>query len=131
MFSRALSGVCKSAIIKSFCELVNLLAQLSLTYAIINDAYVSFIETDERVVVLRGELPGSCWQINEKKIFMDGKDVLTVLPIITHITDDYCDDRRIPFVTTVKVPDLEAGRYLLNVRSLNGQSVNKLFDIRM
>ena len=99
-------------------------------YASISDAYVSYVETDERVVVIHGEVPGSCWEVSDKRVFRDGNDVLTVLPIMTQTSDDNCTEIPVPFVTTVKMPELSQGRYLLQVRSLSGQSVNKLFDVQ-
>ena len=99
------------------------------TYATINDAYVGIIETDERKIILEGQLPGSCWELTSKRAFLDGRDVLTVLPIMNFIADDDCDDKPVKFVTSIPLPELTTGRYLLNVRSLNGQAVNKLFDV--
>ena len=99
-------------------------------YAMVNDAHVSNTDSSEGQIIIRGELPTSCWDITDKKVFLDGKDVLTVLPIMTLVSKDACPSVRVPFETTIALPQLEAGRYLLNVRSLNGQSINKLFDAR-
>lgn len=98
-------------------------------YAMVSDAYVGTLDTDEKQVIIRGELPGNCWELTDKKIFVEGKDVLTVLPIMEQTSEEFCNSDRVPFVTTVTLPELAAGRYLLNVRALNGQSVNKLFDM--
>lgn len=98
-------------------------------YAMVQDAYVDTSENNELVVVIKGELPGNCWELTEKRIFQDGKNVLTVLPIVEQTSSEYCTVKRVPFTTTVPVPTMNAGRYLLNVRSLNGQAVNKLFDV--
>lgn len=100
------------------------------TYATINDAYVGQIETDEKRIILEGQLPGSCWELTSKRAFLDGNEVVTVLPIMNFIADDNCDEKPVKFVTSLPLPELASGRYLLNVRSLNGQAVNKLFDVK-
>lgn len=99
-------------------------------YAMVSDAYMGLMENDEHLVILRGELPGNCWAITDKQAFMDGQDVVTILPIMTKSEGSACTDEHIPFVTTVKLPPLHAGKFLLNVRSLNGQAINRLFDVR-
>lgn len=98
-------------------------------YASIYDAYVGVVDGNKRAIVLQGELPGDCWAIKEKKVVLDSKNVLAVLPVIEKIRNNNCNDYRMPFMTTVDVPDITPGRYLLHVRSLNGQSVNKLVDL--
>lgn len=99
------------------------------TYANIDEAYVTLIEPNRRVVVLRGTLPDKCWTLTEKKIMLEGTDVLTVLPIMDYTPSDICDGRAIPFSTTVDIPTLKNGRYMLNVRSLSGSSITRLFDV--
>lgn len=100
------------------------------TYAIVNDAYVGKIETDQKKIVLDLELPGDCWELIDKRAYLDGQDVLTVLPIMDFTADDNCGETPVKKLTTMELPNLRTGRYLLNVRSLNGQAVKKLFDVR-
>jgi hypothetical protein len=100
-------------------------------YAMVDDASLGF-QGGVQAVVLRGNLPGSCWYLRETKVIEEGKDVITLLPIMdyTHEDTDGCTRENTPFVTSVKVPPtVKKGRYLIQVRSLNGQSVNKLFDL--
>lgn len=98
-------------------------------YAMISDAYVSVIDGNKRNIVIQGELPNVCWQLKEKRTFEDGKSVITVLPIIEKVSEENCTEVRVPFVTTVEVPAVQAGRYMLHVRSLSGASVSKLVDL--
>ncbi len=98
-------------------------------YANVKDAYVAFVDGNKRAIVLTGVLPGDCWSLKEKRIFQDGKNVLTVLPILEKTERAQCNDYEIPFVSTIDIPAVAAGRYMLHVRSLNGDSVAKLVDL--
>lgn len=98
-------------------------------YASISDAYVGVVDGNKKAIVLQGELPGDCWGLKEKRVVQDGKNVITVLPIIEKLRDTNCNDYRVPFVSTAEIPEVSAGRYLLHVRSLNGLAVNKLVDL--
>jgi hypothetical protein len=99
-------------------------------YAHVDDAYITYIEPGRRAIVINANLPGNCWTMTDKKVFLEGNDVLTVLPIMEQTSEDNCVRDPVPFTAVVDVPQLDKGRYLLNVRSLNGQSVNKLFDVQ-
>jgi hypothetical protein len=99
------------------------------TYAMVSDAYVAAVDGAHRAIVLQGELPGDCWTISDKKVVRDGKNVITVLPVISQVQKAKCNTYRIPFVTTVEIPAVSPGRYLLHVRSLNGQAINKVVDL--
>lgn len=98
-------------------------------YANVKDAYVGFVDGAKRAIVISGVLPGDCWSIKEKKVFGDGKNVITVLPILEKTDRPQCNDYEIPFVSTLDVPAVPAGRYMLQVRSLNGESIIKLVDL--
>lgn len=98
-------------------------------YANINEAYVGVIDGNKKSIVLQGELPGDCWAVKETRTVLDGRKVIAVLPIIEKIRETNCSDYRMPFVSTAEIPRVEAGRYLLHVRSLNGLAINKLIDL--
>ncbi len=97
-------------------------------YAIVEDAHLGVTE-GQRGVVIRGLLPSACWKIKEMKVLVESENVITILPIMEYAARD-CAPITIPLLTTVSLPaNLKKGRYLIQVRSLNGQSVNKLFDL--
>jgi hypothetical protein len=98
-------------------------------YANVNQAYVGVVDGNKKSIVLQGELPGDCWSIKEKRVLVDGKNVITVLPIIEKVRETNCNDYRLPFITTAEIPNVPAGRYLLHVRSLSGAAVNQLVDL--
>jgi hypothetical protein len=99
-------------------------------YASIKDAYVTSVESGENIVVLKMTLPGTCWRLDEKRVLQEGKNVITVLPILAVRGDDNCIEQSFPYSTTVRLPKLNDGKYLLHVRSLEGQAITKLFDIQ-
>ena len=98
-------------------------------YATVNEAYVGVVDGNKKAIVIQGELPGDCWSVKETRLIQDGKNVMTVLPIIEKVRQTNCNDYRLPFVRTLDIPAVTPGRYLLNVRSLSGEAVNKLVDL--
>lgn len=95
-------------------------------YAIVDDVRLGGIDSVPSLTV-RGTLP-KCWQIEETRLIVESDDVITILPIASR--NNECTKTTIPFVSSVKIPsDLKKGRYMVQVRSLNGLSVNKLFDL--
>lgn len=100
-------------------------------YAIIEDAHLGVVN-NERAILVRGNLPTPCWEIKEMKVIVESDDVITILPVMDYIHGhpELCTRVFVPFLKNVKIPaTLKKGRYLVQVRSLNGQSVNKLFDL--
>ncbi len=98
-------------------------------YANVKDAFVGNIDGGARTFVVNGVLPGDCWKLKEKRVFIDGKNVITILPIAEKTEGPNCKDVETPFVTMVDIPSVPAGRYMLHVRSLNGESIMKLIDL--
>lgn len=97
-------------------------------YAMMTDAYLRPAIDNKKEIVLEGSIPNACWVLMKPQVLLDGKDVLTVLPIMQQKSKKDCDNKPIPFAITVPMPDLAKGRYLLNVRSLNGSSINKIIE---
>lgn len=98
-------------------------------YANVKDAFVGNIDGGSRAFVVNGVLPGDCWSLKEKRVFVDGKNVITILPIAEKVERPSCKEGEVPFVTSVEIPNVPAGRYMLQVRSLNGESIMKLIDL--
>lgn len=97
-------------------------------YAIIEDAQMN-IQQNKKVIAIRGVVPNSCWSVKETRVLVESDDVITLLPIMAYVPKD-CSPSTVPLFTTVKLPtDLKNGRYLVQIRSLNGQSVNKILDL--
>lgn len=97
-------------------------------YAIVNEAVIKTNIDGKKVAILEGILPNRCWKVTEKKALMDGADIVTVLPIMENNAQSDCGNIAIPFIETVALPNLSNGRYLLNVRTLNGGAIHKIFS---
>jgi hypothetical protein len=73
----------------------------------------------------------SCLDFQDVRVIDSGK-TFEVLPILTmHSADPHggpCRNVERAFERTVELPELKPGRYLLHVRSMNGQSVNEIFS---
>lgn len=83
---------------------------------------------DSREVVLTGYNPSDCLELEDVKFVSNKKDVYAVLPIMKQVKEE-CEKVRVPFNYTKKIPsDLNAEKVLLHVRSMNGHSVNEVFD---
>ncbi len=99
-------------------------------YLNVIDAYLHHGQDNTHKLYLQGVLPSACWKVKETKVFPDGKDVIVALPILEMDTTIPCGEYAVPYTVVVDSPaGLSAGRYLLHVRSLSGNSVNKLIDI--
>lgn len=93
-------------------------------------ARVDYIDQEKatRTVTLKGYNPSDCFVLDEIKTVSNDKDTFSVLPVMKQISD-FCPMKMIPFNYEYSVPkSLKAGKVLLHVRSMEGKSVNALFD---
>ncbi len=93
-------------------------------YAHVNDARV-----EGNQVVVEGIHTNSCLSVDEVRVLKDSKNVVAVLPIAKNVDNGNCEAGRYPFRATASLPELDAGRYLLHVRTLNGRAINKIFEV--
>ncbi len=97
-------------------------------YAPISQAY--FYQVDGfRNVMLTGEFSNSCMQLDQVK-FSTEPNVIAVQPIAKMEQRSDCQDGKFPFKKNVTLNSISAGRYLLHVRSLNGNAINSLIDVK-
>lgn len=93
-------------------------------------ANVEVIERDpySNRVVFKGHNPSHCFEFDRFENISNDKDVLSVLPIMKQVTD-LCPRKMVPFELEYEVPQiLNRDRFLINVRTMNGKSVNQLFQ---
>ncbi len=90
------------------------------------------VETGDRfrIAQVEGVFYNNCVRLKAVKSFQESYNVVTVLPIAEVVPSESCRVGYFPFKTAVPLPSLGTGRYLLQVRSMNGQSINQLFDVR-
>lgn len=83
------------------------------------------------VAKITGRFTNGCMKLDEVKVMQKGR-VVELLPILDEeaMRDSQCTTIEKPFTKTVKLPaELEVGRNLVHVRSLNGNSVNTVFSV--
>lgn len=98
-------------------------------YASVRDAYVLPEGPGPRVASVEGFFSNTCSRIQEMRVIEESDTVIAILPIVARVPGLPCKRILVPFKQDVKLPQLKLGRHLLHVRSLSGQSVNKLFDV--
>lgn len=99
-------------------------------YAPVESAKVELQANGTFVAHLYGRFTSTCSKISEVKVINSGK-TFEILPIMQQLdktaSGAACEKKEIPFSHTIGLPQTQAGRHLLHVRSLNGQSVNEVF----
>jgi len=94
-------------------------------------APVENLEVDIKNLSLEisGHFTNSCMRLRETKVDLESHNVVVVLPVAESVDSSGCKEGDFPFSGKVSLPILTEGRYLIHVRSLNGQAVNKLVNI--
>lgn len=82
-----------------------------------------------REVTLVGYNPNSCYDLDEVKVYSNGKNAYSVLPVMKRVSE-LCPMRITPFSYTFQVPeDLNSkSEVLLHIRSMGGNSHNVIFS---
>ena len=89
------------------------------------------IDSRWRRVTISGSFSNNCMVLREIRMIRESHNVVTALPISEALTGTgvECKNGIFPFTKTVNLPMLNEARYLLHVRSLDGQATNKLFTL--
>ena len=91
-------------------------------------AYVEEIRANDREdeITLMGYNPSDCYELDKVTYVSNDKDTYSVLPRLKKVKE-FCPVKLKSFTITWKVPrQLDAKNVLLHVRTLNGNSVNKI-----
>lgn len=98
-------------------------------YAPISQAYIKNVG-GRQALTLSGVFTSSCMRLKNVVSHVEG-NVVTVQPLAELLpTATHCIQGRFPFEQTTYLQAVRPGRYLLHVRSLNGNAINNLFDLR-
>ncbi len=107
----------------------------SMNYARVENAYVpirSYAGSPVRVVV-QAALTNTCMKpVKEFRIAPDDNpndDIVVILPEVEVSKDELCLPIYEPFEQVVQLSGLQAGRYHLHIRSFNGASINRIFNV--
>jgi hypothetical protein len=100
-------------------------------YAPISDAWINKDPATGRCDLnISGSFSNRCTKLKRIDVRIQ-TDVVVVQPIAEHITtEDDCKDETTRFSVSQPMTESLTGTYLLHVRSLNGQAVNKIVDLR-
>lgn len=96
-------------------------------------ALVEEVLYDGQVMTVKGKLPAACAKLKEIQVLTRKKNIVEVLPLvetIRPIESEDCATVLIPFEKKVALNLPWTGSTLFHVRSLNGQSLNKVVQIR-
>jgi len=98
-------------------------------YAPVDRVRVKLNQNGEFEAIIEGRFPDDCSTIGELELTNSGK-TLEILPLMVREKKHpgQCEPRQVPFEATKILPSLKPGKYLVHVRSLNGQSENAVFS---
>ncbi len=98
-------------------------------YAPVADAQVKTNTDGSSTLSISGHYTNNCPRIKELRVIEEGNNVVTILPIIETPDGYRCVPGNYPFSKDIQLPKMPKGKYLFNVRSLNGDAIFKFFDI--
>lgn len=99
-------------------------------YAPISQAYVQSKSDGSHHLILQGSFSNTCLKFVD--VVVNIKDQVIVAQPISELDasgSDPCVDKQVRFEKSIQLDTLVKGRYLLHVRSINGQAINALIDI--
>lgn len=100
-------------------------------YAPIDAAFVHKSDTgDRRILTLTGAFPNSCMQFSADQNSViarrTSKNIIEVLPVV-EMKSGPCLSVMVPFAKSIMLnEEIPTGKYLVHIRTLNGQSYNKI-----
>jgi hypothetical protein len=97
-------------------------------YAPISQAFFQQ-KGDVSRIVLTGEFTNDCFAIERVKTSVQ-PDVLVIQPIARLRERANCKSGHFPFSKVVELEGVPQGRYLLHVRSMNGNAINTLVQVQ-
>lgn len=96
-------------------------------------AYVNYIDKETNVdgtVTLKGYNPSDCFELDSIEHVDNRKDTYSVLPKLKQVRE-FCPMKMVPFSYEWKVPTkLKQEKVLLHVRTMNGESVNTIYNTK-
>jgi hypothetical protein len=98
-------------------------------YAPITDAFITTDpENGIHTLGIQGAFTDRCTVFEDIKVNYTA-DVIVVQPIVKRIGARSCAKDKTRFMRTVQLKESLTGMYLLHVRSMNGQAINKMVDL--
>lgn len=98
-------------------------------YAAVDSVAVQVDAAQQQIsAVLHGRFSNRCSEFDGVNVIDNGKTI-DILPIMKSKDTRTCERSNEPFEYKVVLPWKDPGRYLLHIRSLNGQAVNHVFEV--
>lgn len=97
-------------------------------YAPVSQAFFQQVN-GKNEVLLSGEFTNSCLSVEEVKVSVQ-PEALVIQPIAKLAETTDCKNGKFPFSKTITVGAMESGKYLLHVRSMNGNAVNSIVSVK-
>lgn len=98
----------------------------STTVDTYNYAHITNVTNHGNVVEIEGYHPSSCMRLERVEVMSnENGDTFSILPIISGVENEVCDDRLVPFSITLELPTNEE-QVLLHIRTIDGSSKNKV-----
>ena len=97
-------------------------------YAPVERAWMERAQDGSLSAVIEGRFTNTCMAFDEVKVIYSGKSI-EVLPVMKMENRADCVEQQVPYRKIQPLSFLLPGRYLLHVRSLNGQAVNTVFPV--
>lgn len=86
------------------------------------------VDQDARILKLQGQNASDCFIEERVDVESNNKDSYMFAAKMKKVSD-FCPMKMVPFEMEVAVPnDIDREKVLLHIRSLNGKSINKLFE---
>ena len=101
-------------------------------YAPVSSIFIPEVirETPNAEAVLTGTLGSSCVKLRSSNIKVDRQNnVIIIRPLLTMQDAVSCKPNLTPLRNIVSVGELTEGRYLIHVRSLTGEAINRVFTV--
>ena len=103
-------------------------SQDNFLYAPVEQARVKRARDGYQFAVLEGRFTNTCMALKEVKVYYTG-NTIEVLPIMVVSDNGDCQAKEVEFRKVQRLNHLRPGRYLLHVRSLNGQAKEVVFTV--
>ena len=101
-------------------------------YAPISGLFVPELvfEGSQTSLVLSGIIGTSCFELFENDVqISQTKNTIVILPVMKRIAGENCHAIMRPIHLVLELGNLKTGRYLIHVRSMTGQALNKVFTV--
>jgi hypothetical protein len=98
-------------------------------YAPVNQTFIEHNATSgENSLTIEGTLLNDCMNFDEIRVSYRADKIIEVLPILSLKNEENCQPALRPFNRKVKLSPQTSGSHLVYIRSLNGQSMNRIFN---